>query len=1183
MFKPVLLFFIIFILAVLFILYKLRAKISESEGFVTEYKSFDAGGNDQYSPTRDTTVSVCDAKCKSLGERCPGFVMDFRSDGGVPRNNCWLKTNGAKGSTMSYAPGVSTYTMNASANFICPGTNDITPINPSSDPSKTIVITDWDVAQINNIHSTIKGTQGNSIGKSLSISDAEMPEYIQHQVKLGTPYSAVNSSAGSATGSAGGCPIPSKKWMFSSGYSGIIQGYVNNNVLNYTSFLALNNLNRVGFRGIEGLEVGKTNITDKIIADAKSAGFTLTTDFINTYSEHIYTYVTQSNSSKDGFFKKLVSFGISSSDEYIKFLNEMVGQGQSPTNPKGIGFVITKYAPWFVDTIPQYGITNAATMKLFRDDMNKGLYYNFGFKTPFYPTVEKQGHQVYFWYLNELIKLGVGVNEFRGFSSIHKEMFSLMPNTASEMDLNSGSWEMVKLFPKDPFLKLIPVYTSMGFSYRTGATLADSEKNFRTFCITVKNMPPVQLIDKLKMFADRMREYGMSSFMEYSEFVNYLTSSVGTVANFVDTMQKAKTYINKNKSGLNIPSGNYKTGRVKLYDGRTVEIFDYQLVKYLITQMSANGNKYGVSPGQGFSFTGYVSNLNNQNWTYGNTIVPTIVSGAKYVESEVRSNTFANRTYGSIKYNESTDPSKMVIQGFDNMNDQGSFIGSFSDWVVSLFDSKQEGLTTDNKLSDRETLRQFGINDSDKQLPPIIKTFKDDYGVTDFNEMIYLISCLRRIGVQHTDLISSNNSQTVPCLKHLKRYKITQSNLDVFTSHMKNAGFKTWSGPYGLYTFIDVTREFGVNTNELNYKQFIYMIRKFGCNLSSQSDLQKIYVLLWVCSFVGVKYDNANIISNVNFKRLSNINKQDTANRREWKHYVNNFAYYIRDKALENMHGSDGTNYVTYRFDNFIENCIGRKYKINNFGDIIHRIIVPMYIMNTTTKKYADYADLFNYVNIRNGPLIPVNDNGSLDRGQYLMKEIHSNPDKSLYGRLIQFIIQEQNLNWNNVLTKIRTYIDNDYLSLTNGQTNPKFEMPFKVEYMMCFVYDDEMSALVGANSSKYDEMFGSNDKIIEYMMDMVVGMKMWMADISKNKPFDSDKYNHIIPTANAIILHPIYMFRWMEKLIQENKRECTERALKKHAKNNDQNKCYQTIPTSQKARRRASYVEPAVKLNTQR
>ncbi len=1171
MFKPILLFFIIFIIAVLFILYQLRAKIAESEGFATQYTDFDMGGNDQYSPTQNTTVSVCDAKCKNLGERCPGFVMDFRSDGGVPRNNCWLKTTGAKGSTMSYAQGVNTYTMKASANFMCPNTNNIPEMLPQSDPTKSIVIADWDVTQIKNIHSNL----------SFNISDADMPAYIQHQVKLGTAYSTVSSSAPATTESAGGCPIPSKKWMFSSGYSDIIQGYVNNNVSSYNSFLSLHGLNIAAFQGIEGLTNGplvSTNITNQIIADAKSSGFTLTTGDINAYIKHIHTYVKQSNSSKVGIFKKLVALGINSSDEYNKFLNEMVGSGQSPQNPKGIGFVITDYAPWFVDTLPQYGIKDSATMKLFRDDVNGGLYYNFGFKTPFYPTVEKQGHQVYFWYLSELIKLGVGVKEFKGFASIHKEMLNSMPNTASEMDLKSGSWDMVKLFPKDPFLKLIPVYTSMKFNYKTGTTPENTENNFRTFCTTVKEMPATELIDKLKRFADRMREYGMSSFMEYAEFVNYLTSSVGTVANFVDTMQKAKTYI-KTKSGFKIPSGTYKTGRVKLYDGRTVEIFDYQLVKFLISELSAKDNKYGVSPGQGFSFTGYVSNLNNQNWTYNNTIVPTIKSGAKYVESEVRSKNFANRTYESIEYNESTDPSKMVIQGFDNMNSQGSFIGSFSDWVVSLFYKDQEGLTTNNRLSDRETLRQFGIGDADKQLPPIIKTFKDDYEVTNFNEMIYLISCLRRIGVQHTDLIRSNNSRTVPCLQHLKRYKITQANLDVFTRHMKNAGFNNWSGPYGLYNFIDVTREFGVNTNELNYKQFIYMIRKFGCNLSSQSDLQKIYVLLWVCRFIGVKYDNANKISNMKFERLTDITEPDTTNPGKWKTYVNNFSYFIKDKVLEDMHTTDNTDYHVYKFDNFIENCIGRQYRINNFGDIINRIIFPMYIMNRNTKKYEEYPDLFNYVNILNGPFIPLNDNGEVDRGQYLMKEINSNPDKSLYGRLIQFITEQPNLNlnWDDVLIIIRTYIDNDYLALTNGPINPNFEMPFKVEHMICFIYDDEMSALVGNNSSKYDEKFGSNDKIIEYMMDMVVGIKLWMADISKVTPFDSDQYNDIIPTVNAIILHPIYMFRWMEKLIQENKTECTEKALKIHAKNNNQNKCYQTIPASLSMRRRASYVEDKV------
>lgn len=1182
MFRPVLLFFIIFILAVLFILYQLREKLAESEGFIAKYVGFDAGGNDQRSPTRNTTDAVCNQKCADLGASCPGFVMDYRTDGGRPRNNCWLKTNGANGTKMSYAPGVTTFTMNTLADFKCPNPDSMPAGDPTSDPIKSIVVADWDVAQIKSIHSSIRATNGGT--SSFYISDADMPAYIQSQVSIKTPYSAVNSSSNAAIGSGTACPTPTKKWMFND-YSAIVQGYLKNNVVDYESFQKQQKLNKAGFRGIEGLtnSLVNTNITDKIIADAKNVGFTVTPDFINTYSDQIYTYVTQANSSKIGFFKKLINFGINSSDEYIKLLNEMVGSGQSPQNPKGIGFVITSYSPWIVDTLPAYGITSAATMKIFRDDINSGVYYNFGFKTPFYPTEDKQAHQVYFWYLYELTKLGIGVKEFKEFASIHSSVFNVRPDTGSKMDLNSGSWEPVKMFPTDPFLPLVSVYSTMGFQYNTGATPAESATNFKTFCATVKQLPPPQLIDKLKMFSDRMREYGMSSFMEYSVFVNYLTTTVGNVGDLVSMMKTVKTYITQ-ISGLTIPTGSYKTGKVTLSDGSTVDIFDYKLVKWLIDNLTTNNNKYGLSPLGGIPFTRYVNNLIAQNWKFNTTVGPTTSAGAKYYESEARSVHASNKNYGAQLYNESSDPSKMIKQGFGNMQDnQGDWIGAFSDWVVSLFSSEQEGLTN-NRVSDHEMLKQFGVNDADKQLPPIIKTFKDDYGVTDFNEMIYLISCLRRIGVQCTDLIPMKESDNTPCLQQLKKYRITKPNLDVFTQHMNNAGFKTWTGPFGVYTFINITSDFGVNTNALNYKQFIYMIRKFGGNFNSQTDLQSVYVLTWVCNFIGVKYDNANQIANMDFSKLPSISNKDSANRQLWKSYVNNFAYSKKDSSLEKMHAADKTDYRVYRFDNFIDNCVGRGYQLKNFDNIINRIIFPMYILNrsaSSLNKYANYADLFNYVNIRNAPFMPMNNKGKMD-GQYLINELQNYPDGSMYDRLVGFFFQQND--WttdSNIWKKLIAYLDNDLMDLTKDPNYPnkdKFEMPFRVTDMMSFVYEDEMQALAGNNSAKYTELFGSDDKIIEYMMDMVTGMKSWMDDISKNLPFDSEKYNNIIPTANAIILHPIYMFRWMEKQIQENKPQCTADAMKTHT---DQTKCYQKIATSQMARRRASYLDPPVKHNS--
>jgi hypothetical protein len=262
----------------------------------------------------------------------------------------------------------------------------------------------------------------------------------------------------------------------------------------------------------------------------------------------------------------------------------------------------------------------------------------------------------------------VGVYEFEGFSTIHSSKFGVKMNMSSKMAQNFKSWMLSDIFPDDPFFKLTPVYQEMGFKYNSSTTQDGNKSNFNAFCDTVNSIIAGALIDKLKIFSDRIKQYGMSSFMEYIQFVNYLTSTVGQVGNLVELMTKVQTYI-KSHSGITVPeSVKGKTGQVKLYTGETVEIFSYQIVKWFISSgLMQNGNLYGVSNKNGISFTGYVSTLNNQNWTYGNTMSPTINANANYVESEVRGNIMANKTYKSVTYNPDSDPSKMQIDRFIGM------------------------------------------------------------------------------------------------------------------------------------------------------------------------------------------------------------------------------------------------------------------------------------------------------------------------------------------------------------------------------------------------------------------------------------------------------------------------------------------------------------------------------------
>jgi hypothetical protein len=1153
----------------------------------TVYKDLDAMGSDSRM-IQNSTVEKCENECRLLGNKCPAFVMDFRQN----RNNCWIKHSGINGITMVNAPGVNTYNISATLN--CPSSQtSISKISPKSDPSKEIVLTDWDVDQIKLVHSKY----------NFNVTDSEMPLYIEKQIQLGSPYYAVdepNTAVTNQMDGSNGCPLTTstvtQKWMFND-YDTMVNSYLRSNITNYITFL-----NMKGFRDqltqtfttMEGFKEGnvvqKNNVTQGLVQNngqVTSTTFVLNNTKVQEYTSQFNTYVNISNQSIQNLTTKFTKLGIKDTNDYLRLLDEMGA---------GVGFVNTEWATWFVDILPVHNVVDATTMAKFRDNMKKGIYINFGFGKPKEPTIEKRAHEIYFWYLSELSKLGVGVYEMEGFSTTHSTMFSVKMNMSSQMEQSPKSQNLWDVFPADPFLQLVPIYKEMGFDYKSSSTQEGNKKNFIAFCSTVNNIGVGTLIDRLKLFSDRIKQYGMSSFMEYITFMNELTSTVGTVGDLVEMMDTVKKYINET-SGLKSQLGNtYKTGKVTLSNGTQVDIFDYKIVKWFINNnLMQNNNKYGVSNDNGISFTKYVTTLNKQNWTYGNTMTPTMNANANYVESEKRGNTIANKTYKSISYNPDTDPFKIKIKqpfgGMDTDDYNPGWIGQIGDWVSNLFSSDKEGLTN-NTLSDHETLKQFGVSDTNKQLPPIIETFKTDYDVTDFNEMIFYISCLRRVGVSSTDLIPTPG--TISCLQLLIKYRIDKSRVDVFTQHMKNAGFKYWGGPYGLRQFIMNTSDFGVNQDVLNYKQFVYIMRKFGCNFNISGHIELLYGFMWLFNFLlNIKYNNSGKIAPVTFQPSSNVKGAKSSEYTNmWKKYVEGFAYSKRDDDLQQMHTKDNTEYSVYMVDNFIENCLGRGYKFNgqNFNQIISSIIIPMYILNkseASKNKYPKYQDLFIYINIKNPPFLPVDTYGKvMDLGQYLWSTIMPNhPNPNIFYDIIHFILQNLNLSYTELEKMLVDYTNTKLLNLTQQPNYPnkdKYELPYKIKDMISFVYEDEMAALVDpeTNKSKYNEMFGSDDKIIEYMMDMVIGMKQWLDDIAKTKPVDSDKYNDIIPTANAIILYPIYMFRWMEQQIQLNKPQCTE---DKRKKLENQNQCYQTIPSSQMGRKRASYVEPTVVLSSTR
>jgi len=1195
---PIFLFFIICILAVTYLLYKVRAKITNVEGLTANpLVNIDAGGSDQYSPIRGSNPEACEQACLTL-KNCPAYVMDYRTDGGVPRNNCWLKHNGIYDNNMYYAPGVTTYNLRARLN--CPINYNGALLPPKSDPSGgNIVLGDWDVAQIKNIHTNVKATSGDNIGKTFDVSDNDMMEYIRISVKeLNVPYELIGNTTVESVkidGSGGKCPPPpTKKWMFKN-YSTSVQSYVNNSILNYAQFKQFATLNKIAaFKTIEGLStVTSTNVTNNLVAIAKSAGFTIeqTTDM--SFNKQIENYIKGANSSATSLFTRLVKLGIKSNTDYNNLLTEM---------ESGIGFVKSEGATWFVDILPQHGVKSPEKMKLFRDNMANGLYKNFGFVKPYYPAVQYQGPSVYFWYLDQLAKLGVGVDEFEGFSTIHKSVFGVTPNSGSKMDLNSGSWEMTKLFPTDPFLPLVPIYTNMGFTYRTSNEMNKCKTNFNTFCTTVNNFKTHFLINKLKMFSNRMKEYGMSTFLDYVDFISYLTETVGDVNDLVATMNTYKDYI-KNTSGLTLPAdNNFITGTVEIYGDAngdvsiptktTVEIFDYQIAKWFINTkliqnfqtIEGNQNIYGVSPG--ISFTSYITDIRAQNMNYNKVIKPIMHMKANYKEYEVRSRTMANKTYTSIPYDVKTDPSKMKINGFANM-ESDSLIDKLGDWVMSIFpsssssSSEKEGLT-DNTASDKETLSRFGVNDANTQLPQILNIFKNKYNVVDdFNEMIFYISCLLRVGVSRIELSG--------CIELMNKYKITKKYLDVFTQYMKNLGFTTWSK---LSTFMEETYRFGINisteTNKMDYKQFIYMMRKWGCNFKSEADINLLYAFIWMCNdYLKLKYSHK--VSN-STKQVSRDIVEGNPNKiQEWKQMVDNIQYFKRDKTIDEMAEKDNLIYSVSIIDNFIENMIGRGYSFRHLGIVFSKIIIPMYLLNehpNSKNAYKTYPDLFFYINTKNPPYPPLNNTKTeMNMEQYLMTSLVNYPGNIT--KIIQQMEMPNNNNNNNNNNNQNKYISDFIIEFSKDlvhlqweyskeQMN-KFDIPIKIENMVSFVYNDEYNSIMNPLSSEYSKLFGTDDKIIAYMMDMVLGMRNWLEEVKNTKPFDNIKYNSIIPTLNVIILHPIFMFRWMEQQIKANVPMCTPEAKAKHQ---NQNQCYSTIPTSQMSRKRNSYIDPPVKGN---
>ncbi len=1205
---PIILFFIICILAVTYLLYKVRAKITDVEGFnANPLVDIDAGGSDQYSPIRGSNPDACEQACLNLtknGKNCPAYVMDFRTDGGVPRNNCWLKHSGINDNNMYYAPGVTTY--NLSARLNCPTSYNGALLPPKSDPSGgNIVLGDWDVDQIKNIHKNVKATSGDNIGKTFNVSDNEMMEYIRISTKeLNVPYELIGNPTVAAVkidGSGGKCPPPpTKKWMFTNTYSSTVQSYVNNSILNYAQFTQFAKLNKIAsFTTIEGLagstkpKVTSTNVTNNIVTVASSVGFTLeqTTDM--SFNEQVEKYIREANSSETDLFSRLVKMGITTNTDYNKLLTEM---------ESGIGFVKSFGAAWFVDILPQHGVKSPEKMKLFRENMAKGLYKNFGFVKPYYPAVQYQGPSVYFWYLDQLAKLGVGVDEFEGFSTIHKSVFGVTPNSGSKLDLNSGSWEMTKLFPTDPFLPLVPIYTTMGFTYRTSNSMEDCKTNFNTFCTTVQNFKPPLLMNKLKMFSNRMKEYGMSSFLEYVAFIDYLTSTVGGVNDLVATMNTYKDYM-KNTSGLTLPADKkFKTGTVEIYgDAKgdvssptktTVEIFDYQIAKWFIdsklkvdvvqTFKTIEGiqniqNKYGVSPSAGITFTNYITDIHKQNMNYNTVLKPMIEMNANYKEYEVRSSTMANKTYNSIPYDANTDPSKMRINGFENM-ESDSWMDTLGDWFASLFSSssssEKEGLDnikTDNTKSDKETLSRFGVNDANNQLPQIFDIFIKKYNVNNFNEMIYLISCLQRVGVFRVDLDE--------CITQMNQYRITKEYLDVFTKYMQNLGFTTWSN---LLTFMKETYRFGINNspnaNMMDYKQFIYMMRKWGCNFKSRGDINLLYGFIWMCNdYLELKYSHK--VSNSTKLVSRDIVGGNPTKIEEWRKMADNIHYLKRDKTLDKMAEKDKLIYSVSIIDNFIENMIGRGYSFKHLGIVFSKIIVPMYLLNIhphSKDAYKTYPDLFFYINTKNPPYPPLDGNKKeMEMGQYLSTSLINYP-----GNIKELInamgIPKDNKYISDFITEFSQDMEHLQWQYGKEQMN-KVDIPIKIENMVSFVYNDEYNSIMKPLSSEYSKLFGTDDKIIAYMMDMVLGMRNWLEEVKNAKPFEPAKYNAILPTLNAIILHPIFMFRWMEQQMKMNAPMCTPEAK---AKLQNQNQCYSTIPTSQMARKRNSYIEPPVKGN---
>jgi hypothetical protein len=906
-------------------------------------------------------------------------------------------------------------------------------------------------------------------------------------------------------------------------------------------------------------------VTDKINASFKITNSNAKdiTQFFNVNN----TYNAANGIDTAEFTRRLNAlYGIRSSSEYNNLVKSL-----SPS----LGVIEGDMSGWMIDILPAYfGVKNKQDLDYMKSILSK--YRTFGFGPP--ALNDGNRHQRYCWYGVQLSKIGVQVREFANFSTIHVNRFGIKMDMASKpnssVNVNNDN-DVLNYYNKDVFLnQCMPAYLRMGFTYRVDTTSEPANATaFRGFCATVNTIAGNSVPQKLNNFANILGKYAMPNYLVYMKFNrDYLSKKVGYVGDLSTIMTDIKTYL-FGPSKLDMPEVYQRLkidANAKYKDVANKNqpvVLNYRVAEWFINKL---GETQSYNLNTDGNFGEYMKSLIANKYSFHKAVKSNMIQkDAKYsqFENKKRHEAVAQPSYQSIVYDRANDPSTIAVtEGFESSM-LGSIGDNVSEWIMRLFESTKEGLQNDN-----DVLASFGVNNGHAQLPEIMRVF-EAYGVTNFEEVIFYITALSRIGCNYTNLVND----TPPCLSLLKKYRIDKTRLDVFCRYMANMRMTSYGD---VKDFMEVTMNYGVNKTEINYKQFLFYTRVMGCDISNRSNRQFLYTMIKYfgkmnnyTDAINKGYDFAGFTgSGYNASSVKMVNE-----------YISLFKYHDKRDNLKHMNQQDSIEMKHYAFDNFASNMQFRGFTLNRMQDefpimpsmfagntmfddmlIINRL-PPLLPYNKNNKKMIQSINpLFEQY------LQPLMKNQKVKfptmRGisQFIRKMIATNPDRS--GKMDERDVCIKIMNYSVIGRVLRDTHDRESMMNVALYLNPD-------EYLL-------FGNLKKIEDIYTKENFNSVDKIVRFMIDIACGMELHSLDIFEMKgPEEKRKignYNDGLDQINSLRLFPIFMFRRLVIACMEN-----AKMYRDHNNPNTENLDYLKAIKSKrsKALHRPSYVAPHIKL----